>query len=349
MVSFRFSIVALVFLALPAWVLASGGTGLLGFEPPLPPHQFYGTVTDSLGANIADGVLVHVYAAGTNSELATTSVSGGRYGYAPALFFVDAPNFPLYDFYVGNRLVQSDVPFQSGALTQLPLVVPASGSCTEDWQCVSWSSCAYVGPNPGDGIQTRTCTDVNSCGTFDLQPPLQQACDPRCFENWVCTPWTMCFQGNQGRTCTDANSCGTEVNKPEESQNCAPAPAPVQPGNPANFLELQCPVLAPSELTEIRLQCVIGGLPCNPASPDFPSVNANFVRAEPPFFYYSVFVIQNGAYDITASSSVLGSAKCTIHKVSSSAALTVPDFPLPLLALLLPLALLVLRRSRHKR
>ena len=41
--------------------------------------------------------------------------------------------------------------------------------CTETWSCSGWSSC-------GNGIQTRSCTDQNSCGTIHIRPSMQQRC-----------------------------------------------------------------------------------------------------------------------------------------------------------------------------
>jgi hypothetical protein len=43
-------------------------------------------------------------------------------------------------------------------------------SCTPNWQCVNWGTCS-------SGIQTRTCTDYNNCGTTNLRPNLSQSCN----------------------------------------------------------------------------------------------------------------------------------------------------------------------------
>jgi len=42
-------------------------------------------------------------------------------------------------------------------------------SCTENWDCGSWSNCY-------NGQQTRTCTDKNSCGTSVNKPPTLKTC-----------------------------------------------------------------------------------------------------------------------------------------------------------------------------
>ncbi len=43
------------------------------------------------------------------------------------------------------------------------------GTCSESWSCTDWSACS-------DGIQTRTCTDLNSCGTANSKPAESQSC-----------------------------------------------------------------------------------------------------------------------------------------------------------------------------
>ena len=48
--------------------------------------------------------------------------------------------------------------------------VAGTGGCVENWGCSEYSSCV-------NGMQTRTCNDVNSCGTVSNKPVLQQACE----------------------------------------------------------------------------------------------------------------------------------------------------------------------------
>ncbi len=83
--------------------------------------------------------------------------------------------------------------------------------CSENWNCSSWNECY-------DSSQTRTCTDLNSCGTTVNRPTLNQSCS--CTENWNCTSWSGCINYLQSRTCTDLNSCGTTSSKPSVSQAC---------------------------------------------------------------------------------------------------------------------------------
>lgn len=42
--------------------------------------------------------------------------------------------------------------------------------CSENWSCGDWSACINT-------VQTRTCTDLNACGTTLSRPPQSQACE----------------------------------------------------------------------------------------------------------------------------------------------------------------------------
>jgi PGF-pre-PGF domain-containing protein len=48
----------------------------------------------------------------------------------------------------------------------------------ESWSCSSWSACILPcsSCSSGTGVQTRNCTDLNSCGTIITEPPLTQTC-----------------------------------------------------------------------------------------------------------------------------------------------------------------------------
>jgi hypothetical protein len=49
-------------------------------------------------------------------------------------------------------------------------------TCTENWSCNDWSSCEA-------GKQTRTCTDLNNCGTMVNKPAEEQSCEVLIEEN----------------------------------------------------------------------------------------------------------------------------------------------------------------------
>lgn len=89
-------------------------------------------------------------------------------------------------------------------------------SCAENWSCGDWGNCT-------NAQQTRTCTDLNKCGSVTNKPAETQTCElpqPSCTEKWTCKEWSGCSNGQQTRTCTDDNNCGTITNKPKEMQDC---------------------------------------------------------------------------------------------------------------------------------
>jgi hypothetical protein len=90
-------------------------------------------------------------------------------------------------------------------------------TCVENWNCGGWSDCTE------QGKQSRTCTDINSCGTSKNKPSTTQSCTyvKPCTEDWNCGSWSECTeQETQTRTCTDVNLCGTTKNKPSATQSC---------------------------------------------------------------------------------------------------------------------------------
>ena len=45
-----------------------------------------------------------------------------------------------------------------------------SNSCNPNWDCTSWNDCS------SSGIQTRTCSDAEKCGTNNNKPPTTKSC-----------------------------------------------------------------------------------------------------------------------------------------------------------------------------
>ena len=56
---------------------------------------------------------------------------------------------------------------------------PPPEPCTPEWECTEWDACLPT------GIQTRTCTDLNNCGTAEDRPDLIRDCEyiGTCFDN----------------------------------------------------------------------------------------------------------------------------------------------------------------------
>jgi hypothetical protein len=68
----------------------------------------------------------------------------------------------LYKISIGNTTTVSD--YSNNWFT-----IASASICTPNWQCTNWSACV-------NGKQTRTCTDLNNCGTTAYQPVTTQTC-----------------------------------------------------------------------------------------------------------------------------------------------------------------------------
>ncbi len=82
-------------------------------------------------------------------------------------FWSDYEGNDTDDDYVGNTSVPHNSSGNingSGEGDNYPLLV-----CIESWSCGDWSGCL-------DNIQTRSCTDLNLCGSTATQPDLSQSC-----------------------------------------------------------------------------------------------------------------------------------------------------------------------------
>ena len=71
----------------------------------------------------------------------------------------------------------------------------AAPTCTENWQCSDWSACS-------NNQQTRTCTDLNNCGTTINKPATSQSCQVTCTDTCA----------SLGYNCGNQPVCGVSVN-----------------------------------------------------------------------------------------------------------------------------------------
>ena len=131
------------------------------------------------------------------------------------------------------------------AMSGPPYFSVSAQTCIPRWSCTVWSACS-------NDVQTRTCDDLNDCGTI-RRPVEQQECQAgpeiipdiaptggdlsgtvpvsgpaggTCTPRWYCTEWSVCSNGTQTRTCSDANACGSFAGIPLQSASCAtPTPS----------------------------------------------------------------------------------------------------------------------------
>ncbi|MBW2965767.1 cadherin repeat domain-containing protein [Candidatus Woesearchaeota archaeon] len=95
-------------------------------------------------------------------------------------------------------------------------------TCVESWSCSSWTNCLA-------GTQTRTCTDLNECGTESNKPSEIQSCSSGgggggngkdCIPEWECGKWGECINQTQTRICTDLNNCNNNTEMPPTEKKC---------------------------------------------------------------------------------------------------------------------------------
>ncbi len=107
-----------------------------------------------------------------------------------------------------------------------------SETCSEEWDCTEWSNCT-------DGNQTRTCEDLNNCGTQEDKPSLIQECEVlplSCSEQegYLCSATETCngtiTNSSDGDCClgecvleeVDVIACGTDITCfIQEAGNCS--------------------------------------------------------------------------------------------------------------------------------
>jgi len=106
-----------------------------------------------------------------------------------------------------------------------------SETCVENWSCTEWSECSP------EGIQTRECIDLNSCGTEFNKPEEVRNCIPSvsyyycgdgiCSENENCNSCpedcgTCELNISEGTNVSEEAMCGNGVCEPNE--NCSSCP-----------------------------------------------------------------------------------------------------------------------------
>ena len=180
---------------------------------PSQPHYFYGSVTVN-GAPADDGTVVSARINGV--QVASTTTSGGKYGYSP-LFFVpdtDPSTRPgsTITFFV------SDV---NTGVTEV-FCTACFNSCGVDSDCSPLDLSVTIGTSSGTtsgstgggaGTTTTTTTTTSSSSTTQTEET--------CQEKWTCSDWSACEDGIQTRVCADENQCGTNSREPFSSQPCS--------------------------------------------------------------------------------------------------------------------------------
>lgn len=168
------------------------------------PHAFYGSVKIN-GQPAPDGTSVVAKINGV--EVSSTTTLNGKYSGSRVLIVEDPLNNragKTIQFFVKGIDTGKTETFLNGGSTDLDLSISSSEdtgegnggngggggdggvttttiteemtttveTCQEKWTCIEWSECE-------EGVQTRTCTDENECGTDLYKPFESQPCATR--------------------------------------------------------------------------------------------------------------------------------------------------------------------------
>ncbi len=182
------------------------------YAVPLFSTEFYGTAT--VGGNpVKAGYIITAIINDTEKGsviVEEDGIYGGAGGTEPKLIVNPGETGDTIIFSLNGHQATETAIFDS-EIHNLNLTFPSfcgDGYCNNDESC---SSCSEdCGACPPSGSETPP-----SGGSGGFVPPPET-----CTEDWSCTEWSMCVNGEQTRTCTDANACGTTENKPAETQEC---------------------------------------------------------------------------------------------------------------------------------
>lgn len=85
-------------------------------------------------------------------------------------------------------------------------------SCPESWSCGNWSSCST------NGMQARTCNDLNSCGTSNSKPSTSQSCTVQSCQSPPTKPCASAVFVGYPSCYWNATSCSSSGNQSSSNQ-----------------------------------------------------------------------------------------------------------------------------------
>lgn len=165
----------------------------------MPPNAFLGYVIVN-GQPAPDGTTIVAKIDGV--QVASTTTSGGKYGYPLGVFMVYDPNNDRIGkeikFFVNGVDTGKNYSFNNGDIIMINFSVTITNPPV----------------NPPSNPPSNPPVNPPSNNTTNQTTP------QTCQERWLCSDWSACTNGVQTRTCNDANSCGTNNNEPMAAQPC---------------------------------------------------------------------------------------------------------------------------------
>ncbi|MBU2100734.1 right-handed parallel beta-helix repeat-containing protein [Candidatus Micrarchaeota archaeon] len=171
------------------------------------PWRKWSTGTTGQGIMILSGT--------TYPNLPLTLPSTGNTNYKHSIYVTYSTD--------SNQTSKGVIPMNSGnpfyTTSQNPqtcLDLDDGQECTNTWSVIPTGT---IGNTYSFFVKyTPQNTEIPSQNTPTITVTITE--NTGCTENWQCTQWSPCINGNQTRTCTDLSNCGTTNNKPAETQSC---------------------------------------------------------------------------------------------------------------------------------
>ena len=187
---------------------------LLPFSGLAESCVFFGTL--EINGIEGDSVMVTAHDSDTEEFL----VSGSE-GIEKGRYYVEVDEIeegsPIAFRIMGNPVDQDPVSCVAGESVVLDLTATVCNDCDQDgFLSVLWGGDDCNDRNPDVNPDKR---EICGNGIDDDCNGLDSTCSD-CEENWVCTEWSECINGEQTRTCIDDSSCGTTNKKPAQAQVC---------------------------------------------------------------------------------------------------------------------------------
>ncbi|MFC1691620.1 hypothetical protein ACFL0W_05565 [Nanoarchaeota archaeon] len=177
------------------------------------PVTYDGTVT--VDNAVTTGVDIDVE---TNLETKSVTSDDGTF-----LVSASGDEGTTTDFYVWGALAESITQPAQASVTTVTInftTLSNGASCTQNEACNSGRCCSGTCASScggGGGGSSGGGGDNDYIPTGDD--------DSYCNEDWDCTDWSACVNGEQTRDCTDANDCSEAYFKPGEERDCSETPS----------------------------------------------------------------------------------------------------------------------------
>lgn len=160
------------------------------------------------GAPVA-GASVRIYDQNQNliEELQTDKDGTVSFNLKPGYYYLNATS--------GEYTGSSSLIFvEAGKSKSVELPLKKITICVEKWNCTDWGPCV-------NGVHSRSCVDLNNCGTEFEKPPTTESCgvEETCQTDADCNDWIDCTKDS----CVNGTCVHTNITECISGDNCCPS------------------------------------------------------------------------------------------------------------------------------